>query len=40
MLLSIIGQLPVGTSPIPVMATLLIVPEEPLRAAGWSGDLP
>jgi hypothetical protein len=39
MLLSSIGKSRVGTSPRPVMATL-IVPEEPLRAAGWSGDLP
>jgi amidase len=40
MLLSIIGELRIGTSPRPVMATRLIVPEEPLRAAGWSGELP
>jgi amidase len=40
MLLSIIGELRVGTSPRPVMATQLIVPEEPLRSAGWSGELP
>ena len=40
MLLSIIGELRVGTSPRPVMATRLIVLEEPLRAAGWSGELP
>ena len=40
MLLSIIGELRVGTSPRPVRATRLIVPEEPLRAAGWSGELP
>jgi amidase len=40
MLLSIIGELRVGTSPRPVMATRLIVPEEPLRAAGWDGELP
>jgi amidase len=39
-MLSIIGELRVGTSPRPVMATRLIVPEEPLRAAGWSGELP
>jgi hypothetical protein len=37
---SIIGELRVGTSPRPVMATRLIVPEEPLRVAGWSGELP
>lgn len=40
MLLSIIGELRVGTSPRPVMATRLIVPTEPLRAAGWSDELP
>src|SRR5215472_3300919 len=40
MLLSIIGELRVGISPRPVMATRLIVPEETLRAAGWHGDLP
>jgi len=39
-LLSIIGELRVGTSPRPVMATRLIVPEEQLRAAGWNGELP
>jgi acetamidase/formamidase len=40
MLLSIIGELRVGTSPRPVMATRQIVPEEQLRAAGWNGELP
>ena len=40
MLLSIVGELRVGTSPRPVMATRLIVPEEPLRTAGWNGELP
>jgi amidase len=40
MLLSIIGELRIGTSPRPVMATRLIVPEEQLRAAGWNGELP
>ncbi len=30
----------VGTSPRPVMATRLILPAEPLRAAGWNGELP
>jgi acetamidase/formamidase len=39
-LLSIIGELRVGTSPRPVMATRLIVPEQQLRAAGWNGELP
>jgi amidase len=38
MLLSIIGELRVGTSPRPVMATRLIVPEEQLRAAGWTAN--
>ena len=36
----IIGELRVGTSPRPVLAARPIVPEEQLRAAGWSGDLP
>jgi hypothetical protein len=40
MLLSIIGELRIGPSPRPVMATRLIVPEEPLHAAGWNGELP
>jgi len=40
MLLSIIGELRGGTSPHPVMATRLIVPEEQLHAAGWQGELP
>jgi len=40
MLLSIIGELRVGTSPRPVMVTRLIVPEEQLRAVGWDGELP
>jgi hypothetical protein len=40
MLLSIIGELRIGTSPRPVMATRLIVPKEQLRAAGWDGELP
>ena len=39
-LLSIIGELRIGTSLRPVMATRLIVPEEQLRAAGWKGELP
>ena len=36
MLLSIIGELRIGTSPRPVMAARLIVPLAPLIAAGWS----
>ena len=39
MLLSIIGELRVGTSPRRVMVTRLIVPEEQLRTAGWNGEL-
>jgi acetamidase/formamidase len=40
MLLNITGELRVGNSPRPVMATRLIVPKEPLRAVGWNGKLP
>jgi hypothetical protein len=40
MLLSTIGELRVGTSPRPVMATRLIVSAEQSRAAGWKGELP
>jgi hypothetical protein len=39
-MLSVIGELRVGTSPRPVMATRLIGPEEQVRAAGWDGELP
>jgi amidase len=39
MLLSIIGELRVGTSPRPIMATRLIVPEGPLKEAGWDGKV-
>ena len=39
MLLSIIGELRIGTSPRPVMATQLIVPERPLRALSCRGEL-
>lgn len=35
MLLSIIGELRIGTSPRPVMAARLIIPKETLRAAGY-----
>ena len=38
MLLSIVGELRIGTSPRPVMAARLIVPRETLIAAGWRGD--
>jgi amidase len=37
MLLSIVGELRVGTSPRPIMATRLIVPCRVLRSAGWNG---
>jgi len=36
MLLSIIGELRIGTSPRPVMAARLIIPLETLAAAGWT----
>ena len=36
MLLSIVGELRIGTSPRPVMAARLIVPRDTLAAAGWS----
>ena len=39
MLLSIVGELRIGTSPRPVMAARLIVPRATLVAAGWSGML-
>lgn len=36
MLLSIVGELRIGTSPRPVMAARLIIPLDTLAAAGWS----
>ncbi len=39
MLLSIVGELRIGTSPRPIMAARLIVPRATLAAAGWSGTL-
>jgi len=39
MLLSITGELRIGTSPRPIMAARLIVPKATLAAAGWSGEL-
>ncbi len=39
MLLSIVGELRIGTSPRPIMAARLIVPRATLAAAGWSGKL-
>ena len=38
MLLSIVGELRIGTSPRPVMAARLIIPRETLAAAGWSAS--
>ena len=40
MLLGIIGDVRVGTSPRPLTVIRLIVFKERLRAAGWSGELP
>ena len=37
MLLSIIGELRIGTSPRPIMAARLIVPRETLARTGWAG---
>ena len=37
MLLSIVGELRIGTSPRPIMAARLIIPQDTLRAAGWKG---
>lgn len=39
MLLSIVGELRIGTSPRPVMAARLIVPRETLLQTGWSGPV-
>ena len=39
MLLSIIGELRIGTSPRPIMAARLIVPRETLERTGWSGPV-
>ena len=39
MLLSITGELRIGTSPRPIMAARLIVPRETLMQAGWSGPV-
>ena len=39
MLLGVIGDLRVGTSPRPVMAARLIIPRAPLAAAGWTGEM-
>jgi acetamidase/formamidase len=37
MLLSIIGELRIGTSPRPIMAARLIVPRNTLTEIGWAG---
>lgn len=39
MLLSIVGELRIGTSPRPIMAARLIVPRETLMNTGWSGPV-
>ncbi len=39
MLLSIVGELRIGTSPRPIMAARLIVPRETLAQAGWAGPV-
>jgi len=39
MLLSIVGELRIGTSPRPIMAARLIVPRETLERTGWSGPV-
>ena len=37
MLLSIVGELRIGTSPRPIMAARLIVPRNILTELGWAG---
>ena len=39
MLLSIVSELRIGTSPRPIMAARLIVPRETLINTGWSGPV-
>lgn len=39
MLLGIVGDLRIGTSPRPIMAARLIISKEILKAAGWDGDI-
>lgn len=39
MLLSITGELRIGTSPRPIMAARLIVPKETLKQTGWTGPV-
>ena len=39
MLLGIVGDVRVGTSPRPIMAARVIIDKEVLRSAGWNGDV-
>lgn len=39
MLLGIVGDVRVGTSPRPIMAARVIVDRDVLRSAGWNGDV-
>ncbi len=39
MLLGIVGEVRIGTSPRPVMAARIIIAKEVLRSAGWDGDV-
>lgn len=39
MLLGIVGDLRIGTSPRPIMAARLIISKDVLRSAGWDGDV-
>ena len=39
MLLGIVGDVRIGTSPRPVMAARIIIAKEVLRSAGWDGDV-
>jgi len=39
MLLGIVGDVRVGTSPRPIMAARVIIDRDVLRSAGWSGDV-
>ena len=39
MLLSIVGDLRIGTSPRPIMAARLIVPQKTLTETGWAGPI-
>jgi acetamidase/formamidase len=39
MLLGIVGDVRIGTSPRPVMAARVIIDKDVLRSAGWNGDV-